>query len=39
MQVVTLKTKEQLNEWELMELRTGKLMVSRVIDGKIYYQV
>lgn len=39
MKVVTLKTKEQLNEWELMELRTGKLMVSRVIDGKIYYQV
>ena len=39
MDVVTLKTKEQLNEWELMELRTGKLMVSKIIDGKIYYRV
>ena len=39
MDVVTLKTKEQLNELELMELRTGKLMISKVIDGKIYYKV
>lgn len=39
MDVVTLKTKEQLNEWELMELRTGKLMISKVINGKIYYRV
>ena len=39
MDVVTLKTKEQLNEWELMELRTGKLMVSKIMDGKIYYRV
>ena len=39
MDVATLKTKEQLNEWELMELRTGKLMISKIIDGKTYYQV
>lgn len=39
MEVATLKTKEQLNEWELMELRTGKLMISKIIDGKTYYQV
>ena len=39
MYVVTLKTKEQLNEWQLMELRTGKLMVSKIIGGKTYYRV
>lgn len=39
MEIATLKTKEQFNEWELMELRTGRLMISKVIDGKIYYKV
>lgn len=33
------KTKEELNEWQLMELRLGKLMISKIIDGKIYYRV
>lgn len=33
------KTKEELNEWQLMELRMGKLMISKIIDGKIYYRV
>lgn len=33
------KTKDELNEWQLMELRTGRLMISKVIDGKIYYRV
>ena len=33
------KTKEELNEWQLMELRMGKLMISKIINGKIYYRV
>ena len=39
MDVATLKTKEQLNEWELMELRTGKLMISQTINNIKYYKV
>ena len=33
------KTKEELNEWQLIELRTGRLMVNKTINGKTYYQV
>ena len=33
------KTKEELNEWQLMELRTGRLMMSKIVNGKIYYRV
>ena len=33
------KTKEELNEWQLMELRTGKLMISKTINGKTYYKI
>ena len=33
------KTKEELNEWELLNLRLGYLMVSKIVKGKIYYQV
>ena len=33
------KTKEELNEWQLMELRMGRLMISKKIDGKIYYRI
>ena len=33
------KTKEELNEWQLMELRTGRLMISKIVNGKIYYKV
>ena len=33
------KTKEELNEWQLMELRTGRLMMSKIVNGKIYYKV
>ena len=32
-------TKEELNEWELLNLRLGYLMVSKIVKGKIYYQV
>lgn len=39
MDVATLKTKEQLNEWELMELRTGRLMISQTINNIKYYKV
>ena len=39
MEVSALKTKEQLNEWELMELRTGKLMISQTINNIKYYKV
>lgn len=31
------KTKEELNEWQLMELRTGRLMISKIMNGKTYY--
>lgn len=33
------KTKEELNEWQLMELRTGRLMISKIVNGKIYYRI
>lgn len=33
------KTKEELNEWQLMELRTGRLMISKIMNGKIYYRI
>ena len=33
------KTKEELNEWQLMELRIGILMITKKVNGKIYYQV
>ena len=33
------KTKDELNEWQLMELRTGRLMMSKIVNGKIYYKV
>jgi hypothetical protein len=33
------KTKEELNEWQLMELRTGRLMINKIMNGKIYYKV
>ena len=33
------KAKEELNEWELLNLRLGYLMVNKIVKGKIYYQV
>lgn len=33
------KSKEELNEWELMLLRTGRLMTQKIVKGKIYYQI
>jgi hypothetical protein len=33
------KTKEELNEWQLMQLRTGRLMVSKTVNGKLYYKI
>ena len=33
------KTKEELNEWQLMELQTGKLMISKTINNIKYYKV
>ena len=33
------KTKEELNEWQLMELRMGRLMISKTINGKTYYKI
>lgn len=33
------KTKEEMNVWELMELRTGRIMISKIIKGKTYYKV
>jgi hypothetical protein len=33
------KTREELNEWELMLLRIGRLMVQKIEKGKTYYQV
>ena len=33
------KTKEELNEWQLMQLRTERLMVSKTVNGKKYYRI
>lgn len=33
------KTKEELNEWQLMELRMGRLMISKTINNIKYYKV
>ena len=33
------KTYEELNAWELMELRTGRIMISKRIKGKTYYRM
>ena len=33
------KTKEELNEWQLMELRIGRLMIQKIIKWKIYYKI
>lgn len=33
------KTKEELNEWQLMELRIGRLMISKTVSGKKYYKI
>lgn len=33
------KTYEELNAWELMELRTGRLMFQKIEKGKIYYKI
>lgn len=39
MEVVTMKTYEQMNEFEKMECRIGRYMFSKIIDGKIYYRI
>lgn len=39
MKVTTLKTKEQLNEWEQIECRLGHYMFCKYIDGKKYYRI
>lgn len=39
MKLVTWKQKEQMDEWELMELRIGHYMISKVIDGKTYWRI
>ena len=33
------KTREELNGWELMLLRIGRLMVQKIENGKIYYKI
>lgn len=33
------KTYEELNAWELMELRTGRILCSKIEKGKIYYNI
>ncbi len=33
------KTKEELNEWQLMELRTERLMISKTVNGITYYKI
>ena len=33
------KTKEEMNACELLNLRLGYLMVSKIIKGKTYYKV
>lgn len=38
-QVVMWKTREELNGWELMMLRTGRLMVQKIENGKTYYKI
>ena len=30
---------KRTNEWEIMELRLGHYMISKVIDGKIYWRI
>ena len=37
--VVMWKTKEEMNAWELMELRIGRIMISKTIKGKKYYKI
>lgn len=37
--VVMWKTKEEMNAWELMELRIGRIMISKIIKGQIYYKI
>lgn len=37
--VVMWKTKEEMNAWELMELRIGRIMISKTIKGKTYYKM
>lgn len=33
------KTKEELTKGELLYLRLGYLMISKTVNGKIYYKV
>jgi len=33
------KTKEEMNKWELMECRIGRSMITKTINGKIYYKI
>lgn len=33
------KTKKEMNAWELMELRTGRIMISKIINNIKYYKV
>ena len=38
-QMTIWKTKEEMNAWELMELRTGRLMFQKIINNIKYYKV
>ena len=33
------KTKDEMNKWELMEYRIGHFMITKTINGKIYYKI
>ena len=37
--IATLKTKDQMTPVELLNLRLGRYLTGKIIDGKIYYRV
>lgn len=39
MEEIIWKTYEELNAWERMELRTGRIFESKIEKRKIYYKV
>ena len=38
-EVATLKTYEQMNDYEKLQCRLGRYLTGKIIDGKIYYRV
>ena len=33
------KTYKEMNDWEKMECRLGRYMISKIENGKIYYRI